>query len=322
MSTIGNTPRGVSPLSATMLRRRIIWTVVLVLVALGGAGLATAADRQPTDTARPELTWHADRLVEPRIQAMSAQLSAIGEQVDALAEAAREVLGLLPDLEPESINAALADGDEQVGLLSDSVTVLLDARAEQFEQVNDDRLSATNRARLAALDEAIGAVEPLSTTWADLAEDARRVTQLIDALFRHDGLVFRATTAGRQADWERALELLDQARLPLAEAQAVRDALAAEADVETLDDLLGRYAAYDEALVALYDEIERNGQDSADVPELRDEVERTQALLPANNNALRVVVSETAGPAVALGLVEIERARGTVVDARTLLATE
>jgi len=324
MSTPGNTPRAAgSPWSATMLRRRLVWTVVLVLAALGGAGLAAAADRPPTDAARPELTWQADRLVAPRLAAMTSQLTAIEGELDALAQAGRAALTTLPTLEPAAIEAAVADGDEISLRLASELELLLDMRADQFEAIDDRRLSQANQQLLADLDAALTAVDTLDETWPEMAAAARRVTALLESLFRHDGLVFRATTAGRQADWARALELLDEASVPLAEANAIRDALTEQADVSTLSSLLERYADYDAALVALYREIQATGsQDSPQVQALRAEVERTQALLPANNDALRVVVADAAGPAVARGLVDIEQARGAVTDALTALGVE
>ncbi|HEY7598297.1 MAG TPA: hypothetical protein VH741_00090, partial [Candidatus Limnocylindrales bacterium] len=290
-----------------------MWTVVLVLAALGGAGLATAADRLPTDQTRPELTWQADRLVAPRVAAMTSQLTTIDADLEALAGAGREALGRLPALDPAAIETAVADGDAISLRLAAELELLLDMRTDQLETIDDSRLSQANQQLLADIDEALAAIEPLDSTWAEMADAARRVTALLESLFHHDGLVFRATTAGRQADWPRALELLDEAALPLAEAHAIRDALAERADVSTLSALLDRYSDYDAALVALYREIQASGtQDSPEVQALRAEVERTQALLPANNDALRVVVADAAGPAVARGLVDIEQARGLV----------
>jgi hypothetical protein len=324
MSTSGNTPRSAgSAWSATMLRRRLVWTVVLVLSALGGAGLATAADRLPTDETRPELTWQADRLAAPRLAAMTSQLVAIGAELSTLADAGRETLGRLPALEPAEIEAALASGDEASARLDDEVELLFTLRNEQFATVDDGRLSQANQALLAGIDDAISAVDPLPETWAAMAADARRVTLLLESFFQHDGLVFRATNAGRQSDWAGALALLEQAAAPLAQVGAIRDTLADEADVSTLDELLRRYADYDAALIALYAEVQRGGtQDSPEVAVLRAEVERTQAALPANNDALRVVVSDAAGPSVAAGLVVIEQARGVVGGVLDALGVE
>jgi tetratricopeptide (TPR) repeat protein len=303
-------------LSSSRVRRQMVWTAVLVLVALGGAGLATAADRQPTDETRPELTWRAEQVGRPWIQSMASQLFAVEEELGTLSGAGREALVSLPGLDPAQIEAALAEGDASSRRLEELLVSLMDMRDQQLEDVQDGRLSLASQKLLAAIDEAIAVADPVPLVWEDIAADARRVTQLLDALVRHDSLVFRATTAGRQERFSQALELLDQADEPLADAQALRDQLAEYADVDTLDELLRRYAEYDAALYALYDEILRSGtQDSDEVRRLLEEVERAQDALPADTSALRIVVAEAAGPAVAEGLITIEEARGVISDA-------
>ena len=143
-------------------------------------------------------------------------------------------------------------------------------------------------------------------------------------MLRHDGLVFRATTAGRHAEWQSALDFLAQAKTPLDDAKQIRDILAATADVETLDDLLGRYRAYDAALNALYTHIRDTGnQQGSDFDALEREVELRQAALPADTSAMTVIVADAAGPAVTDALVDIEAAHGDVLDAIAALdATE
>jgi hypothetical protein len=324
MSTIGNTPRP-APLARPprTTRRRLAWSVVLVLAAFGGAGLATAADRLPTGGARPELTWHADQQLAPRLAAMTTQLLAIDADLDELAGAGRDALSLLPALVPADIEAAVARGDAASARLADGLGPLSAMRAEQLALVEDSRVSQANQRLLAGIDAAIAAADGLPGEWSEMANAARRVTLLLASLLGHDELVFAATDAGRRADWSGALALLEQAAQPLAQAGLLRDALAVEGDVSTLDELLRRYADYDAALTNLYAEILRGGtQDSPALTALRAEVERTQALLPGNNDALRVVVSEAAGPSVASGLVVIEEARGAVGDALVELGVD
>jgi tetratricopeptide (TPR) repeat protein len=296
--------------------RRLTWLSVLVLAALGGAGLASAADRPPTDETRPELTWRADQIAGPWIEAMGAQLRAVEEELGTLAAAGRQSLERLPQLDPAAIEAALAEGDASSRRLAELLATLKDMRAQQLAAVNDTRLSNSTQQRLAVLDAAIDAADEVTFAWPDVAAAARGVTRLLDALVRHDGLVFRATTAGRQERFADALDLLDQAQQPLSDARAVRDELAAYTRVDTLDDLLGRYTVYDAALHALYDEINDSGtQDSPRVRELLAAVERAQSALPADTSALQVIVAEAAGPSVANGLITIERARGVVAEA-------
>ncbi|CAN5613746.1 hypothetical protein BH23CHL7_BH23CHL7_07680 [soil metagenome] len=295
------------------MRRRLTWTVVLVLAALGGAGLATAADRPPTDGTRLELTWRTEQIGRPWIESMNAQLVAVEEEMDTLASSGRQALTRLAQLDPAAIDGALADGDASSQRLGELLATLEGMRDQQRAEAADARLGSSSRQRLATIDGAADAVAGARVAWADVGAASRRVTRLLEALARHDELVFAATTAGRQERFADALDLLSQAEEPLFEAEALRDELAEYATVDTLDDLLRRYVAYDAALYALYDEVERSGtQDSPRVRELLAGVERALAALPADTTALQVIVAEAAGPAVAEGLVTIEQARGVV----------
>ena len=58
-------------------RSRYIATILLVLVALGGAGLAVAADRQQNATDRPEVTWAADNAAKPWLAQATTDLTTL-----------------------------------------------------------------------------------------------------------------------------------------------------------------------------------------------------------------------------------------------------
>jgi hypothetical protein len=60
-----------------------------VLIALGGAGLAAAADRAPTDVTRPELTWRAEQAIRPWIESLAGTLVALDEEASRLSAAGR-----------------------------------------------------------------------------------------------------------------------------------------------------------------------------------------------------------------------------------------
>lgn len=298
------------------LRRRLGWTAAIVLIALGGAGLATAADRPATDALRPELSVHADQIAQPWIEAMVSQAHAVEDGVDSLSQSGRTVLGLLGSLDPESISDALAAGDQAAGVLALDTQTLSDLRNQPPQGVDESRLSQASRGRLAAVDEILGAALPMPTTWHRLAANTREVADLLAALLEHDDIVFRATTAGRQEDWAGALELLDESAASLASAREVRDDLAAANDVSTLDDLLARYETYDEALSDLYVAL-RDGAalGSVLVRQLNAQVDGAAANLPASTAALKVVVADATGVTVADGVAGLEEARGIVAEA-------
>src|SRR5512133_3238478 len=90
------------------LRNRLAWTVVLVLIALGGAGLVSAADRPATDDGRPELTAHADALARPWLLPLTAQAHEVATDVDTINGSGRTILGLAPGASKDRADAALA----------------------------------------------------------------------------------------------------------------------------------------------------------------------------------------------------------------------
>src|SRR5689334_8036385 len=92
-------------------RHRLIATTLLVLIALGGAGLAVAADREQDPTGRPEVTWAADHAAQPYITALASDLSAMTTDASDLSKAGRDTLGNLQSLDVESVRAAIEDGD-------------------------------------------------------------------------------------------------------------------------------------------------------------------------------------------------------------------
>lgn len=304
-------------------RVRMWSTALLVLIALGAAGLAVAADRPQNPAQRPELTWRADQQVRPRIQAMAEELALIDQDVVELSSAGRDVLGRLQALDRDGLNAALVSGDERSATTDAAVDRLLELRAETIAEIDEWRLGIPTRDLLDQLGAATLAAQQVSAFWNGLAADARTVGGLVDALLRHDGLVFRATTAGRESRWADALDLLGQAEAPLAEASDVRDGLAANTDVGTLSDLLERFRAYDGALVELYTYVRDTGRQAGDAfDHLQARVDRAQAALPADNRALTVIVGEAAGPSVADALVAIERAHGEILDALDAVAAD
>jgi hypothetical protein len=298
------------------LQLRLWWTALLVLCALGGAGLAVAADRPQNPVQRPEITWKADHEAARWLAAMADQLATIDEQVTSVSDAGRAVLGGLQSLATADLASALADGDAAVAVMDDEVSTLgANARAAATE-IDASRLGTQTEAQLVAVNTAVDAATRVPHIWNDLATEGRRVASLVDALLRHDGLVFRATTAGRQSNWDGAVSLLDQANTPLADADAIRDELAATVDVATLDDLLARDRAYDAALTALYSYIRSTDKQSGDeFDSLVADVDEAQAALPADTTAMSVIVSEAAGRSLTQSLIAIEEAHGDILEA-------
>jgi hypothetical protein len=177
--------------------RRLLWLVVLVLAALGGAGLATAADRPPTDAVRPELTWRAEQAARPRLEAMSAWLQRLDEEVGGLSAAGRGALIGLASQDEGRLSAAIADGEAAAGRIVELVAGLRRQREEQRALVDDLRLGNASRQRLAWIDAAVSQSDAMPDTWTELADAARAgdavtVTDRLVAIESARGAINRA----------------------------------------------------------------------------------------------------------------------------------
>jgi hypothetical protein len=297
-------------------RERFISTAVLVVVALGGAGLAVAADRAQDPSHRPELTWPADQAAARAFAPLVADLKTVDSQATTLAKAARDALGNLQGLDIDAVRVALDSGDAASEAISALVADVSSDKADADAHIERYRLGPTTSEMVGAMDSAVSALSNVPRAWQSLDARALAVVSVIDDLQRHDGLVFRATTAGRQGSWADALSALDDAAGPLAAARQIRDLIAADSDVSTLDDLIARYDAYDAALVALYGFEKETGQQSgAKFDDLQRAVQRAQTALPADTRALSAIVGGAAGRVITESLVAIEQARGAIMTA-------
>ena len=299
------------------LRLHLWWTMVLVLAALGGAGLAVAADRPGNPVQRPELTYRADNAAQPWIDQLAGDLGAVHDGGADLSTAGRDVLGSLSSLDLDGANAALARGDETAAGIAALNAGLHDTVARAQESVDRWRLGPLTAGVFDRIDAAITAADQLPADWAALAATGRTVVGLVAALNAHDQAVFQATSFGRDSRFTDALALLNGAAADaLAITAGARDQIAAATPVETLDDLLGRERAYDAALIELYQYLAGGGAQSGDqFNALKSLVDATQAALPSDNGALIVVVGEAAGLPIADQLLAMETVHGTVNDA-------
>ena len=297
-------------------RSRFVATTLLVLIALGGAGLAVAADRVQTPDQRPEVMWAADQGAQPWIATLTTDLTGINTAATALSKAGRDTLGNLQGLAVDKVRTAMGDGDGALATISGAIAGLHADQAAANAHIERWRLGPETSAQMDALDAAVDAIPDLGSQWSRIKTRATLLTQLLDYLAQHDSQVFRATTAGRQAQWSDALNDLDAAASSLADAGTVRDQLAGAATIDTLDDLLSRDGTYDSALRALYEYIGSGGAQSGDqFDRLQGAVQDAQSALPSDNRALSVIVGEAAGTELSDALAALEHDRGKINDA-------
>jgi ribosomal protein L17 len=292
---------------------RFVTTALLVLIALGGAGLAVAADRVQSPYQRPELTWAADHAAQSYISLMDADLTQVSAAASALAKAGRDTLGNLQTLNLDATRAAIASGDDAASTITSEIQQMAPDYAVTQSNVQRWRLGPEAGAQLDAIDAAVSSAPVLPQAWTDVETRATAVASLVDDLQQHDSLVFQATTAGRQQKWADALTTLGTADDALNSARAQAAQLEVGGTTDTFDELATRYAAYDSALSSLYSYMGSGGnQSGTQFDTLNKAVESAQAALPSDSGIYSIIVGEAAGTAITDALVRLEQARGDV----------
>jgi hypothetical protein len=296
-------------------RSRYVATILLVLIALGGAGLAVAADRQQDAHGRPEVTWAADNAAKPWLASATTDLSALSGHAADLAKAGRQTLGSVQGLNFDAMRTAIEDGDAATNVVAADLQELTDDQRVARQTIDRWRLGPTTSAQFDAFDTAVTSATNMPAAWLRVKTRATNVYGLIDDLQRHDGLVFRGTTAGTQGNWADAISTLAEAGTALDAARGMRDDLGAGAGatVDTLEQLIARYAAYDSALSALYEYLGSGGAESDDAfKTLTKAVDSAQRALPGDNSVFSLIVGEAAGIEITEALVQLEQARGDI----------
>jgi hypothetical protein len=296
--------------------QRLWWIGVLLLAAIGGAGLTAEADAAHDSGARPELSWRADERARPWLDGLATRLAPVEQLAADLSAASSDLLVALQSLDAVAAAQALEAGDIAAHQAEAAETDLGRLDAEVAGVLAGEQLGHSSRERLALLGRAVVAAGTLPATWHGLATVRRGSATLAAALERHNQLLDQATDAGQANDFGAAVDLLAQARSALGDAGAARDQLANSVDGEAtaaLDEALAAYAAFDDALAALYTALLRPTP-PAIIDQLMKAAQAAQAALPPDNQALGEVVAGAAG-GVLDALADIEAARGDILAA-------
>jgi hypothetical protein len=294
------------------------WLVAALVLALGAAGIVAAIDHLPGGTGRPELTAIADRAVAPDIEAASADLLALADAVGVLGDEGRSALAALVARDADAVAAAIAAGSDQLDAI-DAAVARLEAAVAAIPLGEPDRAMRYSAATLARYDALLGAaaaVEPLRPAWERLTAGVVPALALTDHLLAHDEVAGSAIQLGGAGEYAAAIERLRGATDELAAARAIRDELAATVDVATLDDWIDRTAAYDVAVGDLWDALRRSRGRVTD--EVRDAAARERAALaglPPDARALVVILGDVARGGLNQAVIDIEDARGVLLDA-------
>ena len=294
------------------------WIVIAVIVALGGAGVATALNHPPTTGARPELTWAADEAAVSALDAATAKLQALSDAVDALGASSRQALASLVAGDVAGLSATLDAGTGQLA----AVTAASDALQGSLAQVpytgagGELHVSAATRDRYALLAATPALTAGLEADWTILSARAMAASGVPTLLARHDQQTAAAAKAGEAGHWKQAIALLDAPDATLAAARKVRDDLSSTTDVTTLTEWLDRQGAYDTALRSLYTALlNSKGKVTAAVRSAYTAEEAAKAGLPTDTKGLVVIMGDIARGGLNQAVIDIEVARGSLAAA-------
>jgi hypothetical protein len=298
----------------------LLWLALVLVFALGAAGLVSAMDRPSGDAAaQADLTAAGDAEVIPQLDATATDLAALATQVDALSTQARGALAALNGSDTAVVEQALADGD---ALVTDIVarTAALRARLAAVPYVGTPteelHLSAPVVARHAALAAALDSTNGLDSAWTRLTTGSVSMTRMSMLLAEHDRLVGQAAVRGRQARYKDAITFVDQARAQLKDAHTLRDQLSNTVDVSVLDEWLSRNETYDTALRNLYKAISTVRGKVTDTVRKAIEAEKVaRARLPPDTRGLVVIMAEIGRAGMNGAVITIEETRGKLTAA-------
>ena len=297
----------------------VVWVSILVVIALGAAGLVGAMDHAPGTPARAELTAAGDAEVNPLLDATETRIAALADQVDALSTEARGALAALNTSDAAAGEAAIERGDALVlDVIARTAALRTELAGVPYVATPEARLIVSYAvvARHAALVAALDATDGLDIAWARLTVGSVTATQMSALLAEHDRLVIAAADRGVNARYAEAIRILDQAKAQIAAARALRNQLVVTVDVSVLDEWLTRNENYDVALRGLYTAISKVGK--IVTPAIRAAVKAeaaARAQLPADNRGLVVIMAEIGRGGMNGAVIAIEEARAKLADA-------
>ena len=294
---------------------RVAWLVIAIVVALGAAGIVAAGNHLPGTDARPEITWAADQAATRQLQASTAALQTLTDDVEKLGELGRLALTAVTARDLDRIDAAIADGTAFVATVEvDTASFRAQLGGVPAVGTNDAiRLSPAVRDRYDQLVTSVSLADSLAGQWRLFTRGAADATRLIRLLGTQDTEAAAAAKEGSSGRYPEAIDHIVLADAALAEAKTLRDRLANAADVTTLDRWLERNFAWNVALRELYSSLEKSGGRITDA--IRDAFAKERkafARLPADTKPLVIIMSDVAQGGLNQAVIAIEVARGSL----------
>jgi hypothetical protein len=297
----------------------LAWLAIVVVIALGAAGIVTGMDRAPSESGPAAASFDGDPEVTARLDTASADLSDLDDQVDALGTHARNALAALNGADPDTAETEIAAGDTLVGdIVQRTAAIRSKLAAVPFVGTADAGLHLSDGVldRHAALEAALAATDGLDAAWARLSISAIAASKMSQLLAAHDQLMGQALEKGRIAKYADADKLITQAGAQLTTAKSVRDDLAKTVDVTVLDEWIRRNQNYDTALRNLYKAIAKVGRTVTPAVRSAVKAEKTaRGQLPPDNKALVVIMADIGRGGMNQAVIGIEEARAKLSDA-------
>lgn len=294
---------------------RLTWVVVALLIAVGAAGIVATVQQMPGTAARAELTWPADREVEPALDAATVELEALAAQVDDLSTISRQALALLVEGDEDGLQDAISDGSAallQTKALAGRLAASLAAVPHQGDTW-ELLVAADLRHRFDEMTDAPALAAGLEGDWAILTGQALDAVRLARLLERHDEETAAAAADGAGGRYREALAGLDAPDATIAEARDLAGRLASRADTTTLEQWLDLNAAYDTALRRLYELMLATGGTVTDeVRAAADAEQVARTRLPRDTRALVVIMNDVSQGGLNQAVISIEEARGAL----------
>ena len=295
------------------------WLGLVTVIAFGAAGIVAAMDVPPTSVARPELTAAGDAQVTPALDAVEGQLTALASDVDDLGTQARGALAALSGNKVDTVDAAVAAGDQLVtAILARSAVIAVQLRDVPLLDTPTGayQVSAQVRARRERLGGALNATTGLRASWSRLTVGSVTATRMSNLLAEHDDAVLKAAALGRQARYNDAIQVLAEAEAAIADARTLRNQLANTVDVSTIDAWLDRNATYDVALTRLYRALRDVGGRVTNA--VRNAIAAEKAAknqLPPDTRGLVLIMSDIGRGGMNDAVIAIEEAKGRLAEA-------
>ena len=301
--------------------RGAFWTCLFALLAAGAAGLVGQAWHPPGSPVRAELTYPGDSALAARLDAATAGLAEIADEVEVLAEAAKTALAEVTNRDPSQLRDAVARGGEAAATIEAKASELRLALADlpgdgPAATVEYSNATLVRRSTVLA---AINAASGLALHWRQVAARATETSNLTTLIARHDETVLAAAADGRDSRWQRAIRTLDEALLIVADVQTVRARLIAGSDGTVLDEWIRRDRDFDTALRDLYRALRDcscpGGPFTVEVQFANRDVELARRQLPPDRRTIIVIVSEVTRGGLTEAVIAIDDARGRIDDA-------